>query len=161
MGVSSALQPACRNALAPERDLDRVSSSDCLICTGRDTLTALERELRSRRLRREINERVVELTKQFALDPASDPPMIVFCECVREDCMTQLAEMKLSEYEPVLAGPGRWVVLSAHIDEPADSILARRDGYALIHRDSRRLSTEDAAPKKESTSPPQADSSQH
>ncbi|HET8872628.1 MAG TPA: hypothetical protein VFM83_02985, partial [Gaiellaceae bacterium] len=66
-------------------------------------MTVLERELRSRMLRREVNERVAELTKEFALDAASDPPMIVFCECGREDCLRQVAEMNLSEYEAVRA----------------------------------------------------------
>jgi hypothetical protein len=99
-------------------------------------------------LRRDVNERVVELTKKFARDAENDPALIVFCECAREDCLTRLAEMKLSEYEAVRAGPGRWVVASAHIDELADSILARRNGYALIHHDSGRLSTEAPVPRK-------------
>ena len=124
-------------------------------------MTALERDLRNRRLHREVNERVAELTKQFARDAASDPPVIMFCECGRENCMTQLAEMKLSEYGAARAGPGRWVVLSAHIDELADSILARRNGYALVNNDRGRLSTEAPAPRKESTSPPTADSFQY
>lgn len=124
-------------------------------------MTALRRELQNRRLHREINERVAELTTQFALSAASDPPLMVFCECGREDCMSQLAEMRLSEYEAVREGPGRWVVLSGHIDELADSILARRNGYALIHHDLGRLPTEALAPRKESTSPPTADSFQH
>jgi hypothetical protein len=112
-------------------------------------------------LRRDVNERVVELTKEFARDAENDPALIVFCECGREDCITQLAKMKLSEYEAVRAGPGRWVVLNAHIDRLADSILARRNGYALIHLDSGRLSPEAPTPREESTSPPTADSSQH
>jgi hypothetical protein len=111
-------------------------------------------------LRREVNERVVELTKQFARDAENDPAMIAFCECGRDDCLTRLAEMKLSEYEAVRAGPGRWVVVSAHFDELVDSILERRNGYALIHLDSGPLSTEAPAPREESTSPPMADSSQ-
>jgi hypothetical protein len=111
-------------------------------------------------LRRDVNERVVTLTKEFARDVDNDPAMIVFCECGREDCLTRLEEMKLSEYEAVRAGPDRWLVLSAHIDEPVDSILARRNGYALIHLDSGRLSAGAPAPREESTSPPTADSSQ-
>jgi hypothetical protein len=99
-------------------------------------------------LRRDVNERIVELTKQFARDAEDDPALIVFCECAREDCLTRLAEMSMSEYEAVRARPGRWVVVSAHIDEPADSILARRDGYALIRHDSGRASTEAPAPRK-------------
>jgi hypothetical protein len=44
----------------------------------RATVTALDRELRSRSLHREVNERVVELIKQFALDGALDSPMHAF-----------------------------------------------------------------------------------
>jgi hypothetical protein len=51
-------------------------------------VTAVERELRNRRLHREVNERVVELIKQFALDGAIDSPMQVFCECGLERCLT-------------------------------------------------------------------------
>jgi hypothetical protein len=112
-------------------------------------------------LRRDVNERVVTLTKEFARDVENDPAMTVFCECGREDCLTQLPEMKLSEYEAVRAGPDRWVILNTHIDGLVDSILLRRNGYALIHLDSGRLTPEAAAPGKESTSPPTADSSQH
>jgi hypothetical protein len=118
--------------------------------------------LRNRMVRRDVNERVVELTKQFARDAENDPAMIAYCECARDGCLTRLAEMKLSEYEAVRAGPDRWVVLSAHIDGPVDSVLARRNGYAVIHDDSGRLSPEAPGPKKESTSSPTAaDSSQH
>ena len=106
-------------------------------------MTAVERELLNRMLRRDVNERVVELTQEFGL---YDPAMIMFCECGRDECTTQLAEMNLSEYEAVRAGPGRWFVVSAHIDELADSILTRRNGYALIHHDSGRPSTEAPAP---------------
>jgi hypothetical protein len=120
-------------------------------------MTAVERQLRNRRVRREVNERVAELTKEFGLD---DPAMIVFCECGRDECMTQLV-MNLSEYAAVRAVPNRWVVVSAHIDEPGDSIHARRDGYALVHHDSGRLSTEARRHRKESTSPPTTGSSQH
>lgn len=108
---------------------------------------------------REVNEGFANLTKRFALHPASDPSMMVVCECGREDCMT-LVETRLSEYEAVRAGPARRVVVSAHIDQLTDSILARRNGYALIHQASSRLSTEAPAPRKESTSPPTANSLQ-
>ena len=40
-------------------------------------------------------------------------------------------EMTLAEYQAVRAGPTRWVISSAHIDTSADSIIARRNGYAL------------------------------
>lgn len=109
------------------------------------TVTALDRELRSRSLHREVNERVVELIKHFALDGALDSPMQAFCECGLERCLTPI-EMTLSEYEAVRAGPGRWVVSSA-----------RRNGYALIHHAPARPSNEASTSGKEATSPPTAE----
>ena len=114
-----------------------------------------ESELPGRRLSREVNERISVLNRQFALDASGDLPVIVFCECGREDCMTPV-EMTLSEYEAVRKGSDRWVVSSAHIGDAADSILARRNGYALVRDAPDRLSTEAEAPRKESSSPPTA-----
>jgi hypothetical protein len=62
-------------------------------------------------------------------------------------------ETTLAEYQAVRAGPMRWVVSSTHIDMSADSIIARRNGYALIERSPGRLSPEAPSPRKESTSP--------
>jgi hypothetical protein len=64
-------------------------------------MTALRHELRNRRLHCDVNERIAQLTTEFGLDAAaSDPLMMVLCECGREGCMT-LVEMTLSEYQPV------------------------------------------------------------
>jgi hypothetical protein len=68
-------------------------------------MTAEERELQSRSLRREVNERIAEL------------------------------------------------IDGAHIDTTADSIIARRNGYALIEHAPDRLSLKAPPPRKEPTSP--------
>ena len=115
-------------------------------------MEAPESDLRGRSLNREVNDRIRALTRQYAFHVAGDLPMTVFCECGREDCMTPV-DMTLAEYEAVREGPDRWVVSSAHIGGDADSILARRNGYALVHHTPDRLPTEAEAPRKESTSP--------
>jgi hypothetical protein len=114
-------------------------------------MTARERELQSRILRREVNERIAELIEVFD-DKAEESVMTVFCECGSEECMTPI-EMTLAEYRAVRAGATRWVISSAHIDTPANSIIARRNGYALIEQRSDRLSREAPSPRKEPTSP--------
>jgi hypothetical protein len=114
-------------------------------------MTARERELQSRILRREVNERIAELIEVFD-DKAEESVMTVFCECGSEECMTPI-EMTLAEYRTVRAGATRWVISSAHIDTPANSIIARRNGYALIEQRSDRLSREAPSPRKEPTSP--------
>ena len=119
-------------------------------------MTALKGELRSRTLHREVNERIVELTKEFALDGAIDSPIQVFCERGAGDCMTPIETM-LSEYEAaVRAGPGRWVISSRHIDELADTVIARRNGYALIHHTPARPTGDASDSGKEAISPPTA-----
>jgi hypothetical protein len=85
-----------------------------------------------------------------------DATIVLICECGVERCLTPV-EMTLSEYEAVRAGQGRWVVSSAHINELADSVIARRNGCALIHPARARPSGEAPTSGKEATSPPTAE----
>lgn len=113
---------------------------------------ALGPEWRHRTLLREVNERIFALTHEFAPSPDGDDlPIMVFCECGIDGCMTPI-EMTVPEYEAVREAPGRWVVSSEHVAS-ADSMLDHRNGYALIRDVPDRLSTEAEAPRKESTSP--------
>jgi hypothetical protein len=105
-----------------------------------------------------VNERIAELTTELASDMDSDITLMVFCECGSEGCVRPM-EMTISEYAAVRKGPDLWVVSSAHVDEQADALLAQRNGYALIRDLSERLSPEAFAPRKESKSPPTANSS--
>jgi hypothetical protein len=107
--------------------------------------------VQSRSLRREINERIADLIEALD-DKGEEPLMTVFCECRSEECVTPI-EMTQAEYRAVRAGPTRWVMSSAHIDTLANSIVARRNGYALIEQRSDRLSREAPSPRKEPTSP--------
>jgi hypothetical protein len=111
-----------------------------------------ERELQSRSLRREVNERIAGLIEGFHDGTAGDPAMTVFCEFRSEECMARI-ETTLTEYQVVRAGPTRWLISSAHIDATADSVIARRNGYALIEHASDRLSRKAPPPRKEPTSP--------
>ena len=115
-------------------------------------MTALERELQNRSLRREVNERIAELIEGFHDGKGPDPVMTVFCECGSDECMAPI-EMTLVEYRAVRAGPTRWVISSAHIDATADSIIARRNGYALIEHAPERLSPKAPPLRKEPTWP--------
>lgn len=109
-------------------------------------------EMQSRCLRREVNERIAELIEGFHDSKAGDPMMTVFCECGSNECMAPI-ETTLAEYQAVRAGSTRWVISSCHIDTTADSILARRNGYALVEHASDRLSPKAPPPRKEPTSP--------
>jgi hypothetical protein len=116
-------------------------------------MTAEERELQSRSLRREVNERIAGLIEGFHDSTAGDQAMTVFCECGSEECRARI-ETTLAEYLAVRAGPMRWVISSTHIDTTTDSVIARRNGYALIEHASDRLSRKAPPPRKEPTSPP-------
>jgi len=93
-------------------------------------ITALGPEWRHRTLLREVNERIFALTQEFAPNPGGDLPIMVFCECGIDGCMTPI-EMTVPEYEATREAPGRWVVSSEHVPS-ADSMLDHRNGYALI-----------------------------
>ena len=115
-------------------------------------MTVQRPDLRSRWVRREINGRIVELTRRFEpVENSSDLTMLVFCECGRAGCVRPM-EMTLAEFEAVREGPGRCVVSSEHIDEDV-SVLAQRNGYALVEIPE-RLPTAAERPGKESTSFP-------
>jgi hypothetical protein len=115
-------------------------------------MTAEERELQSRGLRREVNERIGGLIEGFHDSTAGDPAMTVFCECGSEECLARI-ETTLAKYQAVRAGPTRWLICSTHIDTTADSLIARRNGYALIEHASDPLSLKAPPPRKEPTSP--------
>jgi hypothetical protein len=115
-------------------------------------MTAEERELQSRSLRREVNERIAGLIEGFHDSTAGDQAMTVFCECGSEECRARI-ETTLAEYLAVRAGPMRWVISSTHIDTTTDSVIACRNGYALIEQAPDRLSRKAPPPRKEPTSP--------
>jgi hypothetical protein len=73
--------------------------------------------------------------------------MTVFCECGSDECTARI-ETTLAEYQALRAGPS-----SAHIDTSADSMIARRNGYALLEHAPDRLSPKAPPPRKEPTSP--------
>ena len=116
----------------------------------------LGREQRKRSLYRELNERIVELYKELALDSYPNAPIGVVCECGLAGCMRPI-EIPFSEFEAIRAGPTRWVVSTAHIDELAGSIIARRDGYAFLQHAPVRHPGHDFDFGKEAPSPRTAD----
>ncbi len=115
-------------------------------------MRAHERELQNRILRREVNERIAGLMEGFHDAATGELPITVFCECGSETCMAPI-ETTLAEYRAVRAGPSRWVVSGAHIDAALDSIIARRNGYALIDRAPEAPPGQAPPSRKEPTSP--------
>jgi hypothetical protein len=77
--------------------------------------------------------------------------MTVFCECGTDHCMVPI-EMTLVEYQAVRVAPARWVMSSAQIDTTIESVIARRNDYALIERVSDRPSGKAPSPRKEPAS---------
>jgi hypothetical protein len=84
------------------------------------------------RLRREVNERVAEVNRQFAIGDAHPGSMtiLVLCECGDPTC-TATQEMTLDEYEAASAEPNQLVVTGKH-EIAADAVVSRRNGYVVI-----------------------------
>jgi hypothetical protein len=92
-------------------------------------MTAGVRELQSRSLRREVNERIAELIEGFHTE-AEEPVMTVFCECGSDECMAPI-EVTLAE-----SGRPRGADALGDLQRPH-----RHDG-GLDHRASERLRTD-------------------
>jgi hypothetical protein len=82
-----------------------VSSSNYRLAEGW-SVTRLERERsRHRLLRRDVNDRIAELTS----DTNSDVTITLFCECGNEGCVRP-TETTISEHAAMREEPNLWVV---------------------------------------------------
>ena len=78
--------------------------------------------LRNRLLRRDVNDRVVELTPAHL-----DGEIGVLCECVERDCV-ELLRIRRDRYDAVRAHPMRFVVKPDHAARSDDAVVGSEDG---------------------------------
>jgi hypothetical protein len=90
------------------------------------------RELRARRnsdLFREVNDRILELTDQWA----SVEPVGFVCECSTIGCKT-IVYITAEEYEGVKAVTDRFLVDPAHVDGAHERVVVSTERYAVVER---------------------------
>lgn len=79
-------------------------------------------------LYRDVNERVVELSRSFRLER-----MEVLCECGR-GCLERL-ELTPEAYRDVRADATAFVVVPGHEDDDVESVVGRGDGYYVVAKE--------------------------
>jgi hypothetical protein len=84
---------------------------------------------------RHVNERIAETAEQLQTDET-----VFVCECADPDCQHRL-QVPLETYERVREDPTRFIVAEGHEEPAYERVVARRRGYRIIEKLTRRLRT--------------------
>lgn len=95
---------------------------------------------------REVNERIEDLQRAFAL--TEHEPLRIVCECDRLDCVEQLS-MPVGAYEQLRGDSGCFVVVPGHQDPEVEAVVETTDDYVVVrkHAGAPRAVAEDADPR--------------
>jgi hypothetical protein len=89
-----------------------------------------DRFARNEALFRAVNERVLEVNKEFE---TTDGLLNFICECGKVDC-TEAVLLTLNEYEAVRAHPTHFVVVPGHEAAFVESIVARDERFIVVEK---------------------------
>jgi hypothetical protein len=82
---------------------------------------------------RHVNERIAESVEHVDTDET-----VFVCECADPDCHHRL-RVPLETYERVREDPTRFIVAAGHEEAPYERVVAKRRGYRIIEKLTRRL----------------------
>jgi hypothetical protein len=80
---------------------------------------------------RQVNERIEELQREFALQ--THEPLQIVCECDRVDC-TERFSVTLGVYEEVRSDPSCFFVLPGHEDPQVEAVVSNTGGYLIVRK---------------------------
>jgi hypothetical protein len=89
-----------------------------------------ERFARNEALFREVNERVLEVNKDFE---ATDGLLNFICECGKEDCVEPVP-LTLGEYEAVRSYPTHFVLVPGHEGPLVEAVIARNERFVVVEK---------------------------
>jgi uncharacterized protein (DUF1499 family) len=84
--------------------------------------------VRKKMLFREVNERVVEVSRQ-----AVEGDIEILCECGEDPCLAQIT-LSASAYDAVRTVPTRFVVAPGHENEKLERVVTARPGYVVVEK---------------------------
>ena len=93
------------------------------------------RRARNEALFREVNERIEEVSREFAegdWDQKQEQLRLV-CECGRQEC-TELLEATVAEYEAVRSNPRRFLVLPGHEQTDIERVVERNNRFFVVEK---------------------------
>jgi hypothetical protein len=80
---------------------------------------------------REVNERIEDLAKGFAL---TTQPLDLVCECGDASCLQRIT-MSHDEYEQLRSESHQFAVYPGHEAPDLESVVDRRGGYDVVQKD--------------------------
>jgi hypothetical protein len=80
---------------------------------------------------REVNERIEDLQREFAL--TADEPLHLVCECDRLDCNVPL-DVPIDVYERTRADPARFIVKPGHQDDSVEDVVDSVSDYLIVRK---------------------------
>ncbi|HZT14473.1 MAG TPA: hypothetical protein VFA19_00870 [Gaiellaceae bacterium] len=80
---------------------------------------------------RQVNERIEELQRSFAL--GTREPLQIVCECDRMEC-TERFPVALSIYEEVRSDPACFLVVPGHEDPQVESVISAAGDYLIVRK---------------------------
>lgn len=89
-----------------------------------------ERVGRNEALFREVNERIEDLNKTFAVLTET---FLVVCECGDGTCVEQI-ELQTGDYERVRRDGATFIVVPGHELPDVEDVVDRRDGYVVVRK---------------------------
>jgi diaminopimelate decarboxylase len=92
---------------------------------------AERRKAANEALFRNVNERIQQLQRSFAL--AEHEPLQMICECGRLDCMTRIT-VEVDVYEDVRSHPDRFLVDGGHEDLTVEEVVHVAAGYTIVRK---------------------------
>jgi hypothetical protein len=93
-----------------------------------------ERRAKNEALFREVNERIVEISKGLTGYGENESLLAGFvCECSREDC-TKSLDVTHAQYEAVRDDPRRFVILPGHEDTTVDRVVERHPSFLVVQK---------------------------
>jgi hypothetical protein len=91
-----------------------------------------ERAAKNQSLFREVNQRVVELEQEQALD-GRRPDFEVLCECANADCH-EFITVRAEEFQEVRRSSIRFLIRAGHEWTDVERVVNQNDGYIVVEK---------------------------
>jgi hypothetical protein len=108
------------------------------VARARRTITPIRKNV----LFREVNERVVEVSRQ-----AVEGEIEILCECGEDACLAQIT-LTAGQYDAVRGIRSRFVVAPGHEDTQVERIVETRAAYVVVEKLRRSAESADLLPHR-------------
>ena len=95
----------------------------------------ISRLAKNEALFREVNERVAEITQEFAaVSPEPDVVDGLICECSDPLCLERVGPLTIPEYERVRRDARRFIIAAGHQAPDVERVVEKQKTYWLVEK---------------------------